>query len=106
MVEEVIEARDLVNKSEVIDVHLWLRLNIWDIHEDFRPLFLQVDDQVLQLLLVYFEVLHNHVVAKSVTLVPILPIVHVVVESLLIEPVHMDTIAMKTINYHRGYTYR
>ena len=38
--------------------------------------------------------LHYHVVAKPVSLIPILPIVHVVIESLLVQSIHVNTVAI------------
>ena len=44
-----------------------------------------------------FEMLHDHVVAKTISFVPVLPVVHVVVEDLFVESIHVNTIPGKNI---------
>ena len=46
--------------------------------------------------------LHDHVVAKSVSFVPKLPVVHVMVESLFVKSVQMDTIQVHWEHEHDG----
>ena len=36
--------------------------------------------------------LHDHIVTQPVTLVPVLPVVHVMIEALFVESIHVDTV--------------
>ena len=53
---------------------------------------MQIDYKVLQLLLVDFKMLHNHVVRESISLVKELPLVQVVVRVLLCYPIDFQTV--------------
>ena len=58
------------------------------------------------MLLVQFKVLHDHVVAEAVSLVPVLPIVHHVREGLLVESVEVHTVAIEERMRDGDDTYR
>ena len=95
-IEELVVAGDLVNEGKVVQVDAsLLLLRLLEAHEDLRAVLLHVHDQVFEIFLVDLKVLHDHVVCQSIPLVPELPVVHVVVEGLLILAVQMYAVPGK-----------
>lgn len=84
IVNEEIKTRELVNQSKIIEgdgFSAWLAIRNVSPHT-WSVLF-HIDDQVLELLLVDLEVLHDHVVAKTIALVEILNVVEQMLAVLL-----------------------
>ena len=85
VIHEVVKTWDLIDESEVIQAEsIGGGPLLWQVHEHSWSLLLDIDDQVFQLLLVHLEMFHYHVVAEPVTLVEVLPVVHVVSECLFV----------------------
>ena len=76
--EEVVQARDFINEGEVIIIE---RLGVCSSRlilkafENDRTSLIHVNDQILQLLLVYLKVFHHQVMRQPVPLIKVLPVV-------------------------------
>ena len=74
--KEKIQARELVNESEIIKSdRIYALLAIRDVSPYTRAVLLHIDDQVLKLLLVQLEMFHHHIVAQPISLVEKLNVV-------------------------------
>ena len=76
VIEEEIEARQLINQGEIIKSDSMLAKSaIRDVCPNARSVLFHVKDQILKLLFVNFEVLHHHVVTQAIALIKELNIV-------------------------------
>ena len=93
--KEVVQARDLIDEGEVIILercHVCLSLLPRETFENDRTPLIHVNDQVLQLLLVYLKVLHDQVMRQPIPLVKVLPVVVHVVGVAVSDAVDVQTI--------------
>ena len=54
----------------------------------------------------YFKMLHYHIVRQSISLVPILPIVHMMIESFFVQSIHVYTIPIQKNISHISNPYQ
>ena len=91
--QEVVQARDLVDQRAVVHAqrphHLPLRLQAL---KDCWSLVVHIDNEILELLFVDFEVFHDKVVRQTVPFVEVLPVVIHVVCVAVDDAIDMDSI--------------
>ena len=102
--EEVVQARDLVDEGEVVIIerlHVCPSLLPLKALEDGRTLLIHVNDQVLQLLLMYLKVFHHQVMRQPIPLIKVLPVVVHVVGVAVSDAVDVQTIEVGRDKEHQ-----
>ena len=102
--EEVVQARDLVDEGEVVifeRLHVCPSLLPLKALEDGRTLLIHVNDQVLQLLLMYLKVFHHQVMRQPIPLIKVLPVVVHVVGVAVSDAVDVQTIEVGRDKEHQ-----
>ena len=102
--EEVVQARDLVNEGEVVIIERLLvcpSLLPLKALEDGRTLLIHVNNQVLQLLLMYLKVFHHQVMRQPIPLIKVLPVVVHVVGVAVSDAVDVQTIEIGRDKEHQ-----
>ena len=94
VVKEVVKSRDLINESEIVEGEGLSPVLVrgGDSFKYLGSLFIHVNYEVFQLLLVHFKMFHDQVVRQTVSLVKVLPIVHQMVRVTVNDSVHVHTV--------------
>ena len=96
VVYELSQSWHLINQSKFIKWDICpLLLFFWEINKNWGSVLIKLHNQVFKLLFVYVEVLHDHIVAETVSLVKVLPVIEEMTTILLWIPVHMDAVTIK-----------